>query len=204
MEELAELVCRARELAGGPRRLLGIAGPPAAGKTTLASYIAQQLGDVAIVVPMDGFHLADVELHRLGRADRKGAPDTFDGYGYVAMLRRLRDPGPEIVYAPAFERDLDQPIAGSIAVQPDIRLVVTEGNYLLQDTEPWRQIRPLLDECWWISVDDQIRLKRLIDRHVEFGKSREFAESWVARSDEANARAIAEDWQRADRIIRLR
>lgn len=201
---MEEFVDRARELAAGPRRLLGIAGPPAAGKTTLARYIAAEVGTAAIVVPMDGFHLADVELNRLGNADRKGAPDTFDAYGYVALLRRLRDPGPEIVYAPAFERDLDQPIAGSIAVAPDIRLVITEGNYLLRDTEPWRQIRPLLDECWWVSADDAIRLQRLIDRHVEFGKSREFAESWVARSDEANARTIAEDWRRADRVIRLR
>lgn len=199
-----DLVRRARELAAGPRRLLGIAGAPAAGKTTLARYVAAEVGEAAIVVPMDGFHLADVELKRLGRADRKGAPDTFDGYGYVALLRRLRNPGPEIVYAPAFERDLDQPIAGSIAVEPHISLVITEGNYLLQDTDPWRQIRPLLDECWWVSVDDEIRLKRLIDRHVEFGKPREFAESWVARSDEANARTIAGDWRRADRVIRSR
>jgi pantothenate kinase len=199
-----DLIKRASELAAGPRRLLGIAGAPGAGKTTLARRIAEQVGAAAIVVPMDGFHLADVELSRLGNADRKGAPDTFDGYGYVAMLRRLRDPGPEIVYVPAFERDLEQPIAGSIAVPPDIPLVITEGNYLLQDSDPWRQIRPLLDECWWISVDDEIRLKRLIDRHVEFGKPREFAESWVARTDEANARTIADDWRRADRVIRSR
>lgn len=199
-----DLIERARELAAGPRRLLGIAGAPGAGKTTLARRIAEQVGAAAIVVPMDGFHLADVELSRLGNADRKGAPDTFDGYGYVAMLRRLRNPGPEIVYVPAFERDLDQPIAGSIAVPPDIPLVITEGNYLLQDSDPWRQIRPLLDECWWISLDDEIRLKRLIDRHVEFGKPRDFAESWVARTDEANARTIADDWRRADRVIRSR
>lgn len=201
---MEELVDRARELAAGPRRLLGIAGAPGAGKTTLARHIAQQVGGAAIVVPMDGFHLADVELFRLGNADRKGAPDTFDGYGYAALLRRLRNPGPEIVYAPAFERDLDQPIAGSIAVRPDIPLVITEGNYLLQDTDPWRQVRPLLDEAWWVSMDDEMRLKRLIDRHVEFGKSREFAESWVARTDETNARTVAEDWRRADRVIRSR
>lgn len=199
-----ELIDRARELAAGPRRLLGIAGAPAAGKTTLARQIAGHLGDAAIVVPMDGFHLADVELKRLGNADRKGAPDTFDGYGYVAMLRRLRDAGPEIVYVPAFERELEQPIAGSIAVPPDIPLVITEGNYLLRDTDPWRQIRPLLDECWWVSLDDEIRLERLIARHVEFGKPREFAESWVARTDQVNARTVAEDWRRADRVIRSR
>jgi pantothenate kinase len=199
-----ELIDRARELAAGPRRLLGIAGAPAAGKTTLARQIAGHLGDAAIVVPMDGFHLADVELKRLGNADRKGAPDTFDGYGYVAMLCRLRDAGPEIVYVPAFERELEQPIAGSIAVPPDIPLVITEGNYLLRDTDPWRQIRPLLDECWWVSLDDEIRLERLIARHVEFGKPRDFAESWVARTDQANARTVAEDWRRADRVIRSR
>lgn len=199
-----ELVDRARQLAAGPRRLLGIAGAPAAGKTTFARHIAERVGNAAIVVPMDGFHLADVELHRLGRADRKGAPDTFDVFGYIALLRRLRDPRPEIVYAPSFERDLDQPIAGSIAIEPDISLVITEGNYLLQNDGPWRGVRPLLDECWWISADDDVRLERLIDRHIELGKSRERAESWVFRSDVANAHVVAEDWRRADRVIRLR
>ena len=99
---------------------------------------------------MDGFHLADVELQRLGRTDRKGAIDTFDAYGYLALLQRIKGQDTETVYAPAFDRDIEQPVAGSIPVVPDARLIVTEGNYLLDDEEPWPRVRRTLDEVWFI------------------------------------------------------
>src|ERR1700749_4804699 len=145
--DVDELVNRARALAGtGTRRILGIAGAPGAGKSTLAEVVTTALGGAAVQVPMDGLHLADVELTRLGRRDWKGAPDTVDGFGYLSLLRRLRSPGPvEIVYAPAFERTIEQPIAGSIAVDPSVPLIVTEGNYLLLDDPPWHEVRALLD-----------------------------------------------------------
>ncbi|MEV6260748.1 nucleoside/nucleotide kinase family protein [Streptomyces sp. NPDC051784] len=204
---LAELTDRARRLAdeaGGGRCVLGIAGAPGAGKSTLAAEIVAALGGRAVLVPMDGFHLAGAELERLGRADRKGAPDTFDAAGYVCLLRRLRHPERrEAVYAPAFDRALEEPVAGSVRVDPDVPLVVTEGNYLLLDDGPWAQVRGLLDEAWFLDPEPETRVRRLVDRHVRFGKSRPHAESWVARSDEPNARLVASSTHRADLVVRL-
>ena len=199
-----ELIDRARALAtAGSRKILGIAGAPGAGKTTLATLVTAQLGGQAVQVPMDGLHLADVELTRLGRRNWKGAPDTFDGFGYLALLRRLRSPAPgEIVYAPAFERTIEQPIAGSIPVEPSVPLIVTEGNYLLLDDPPWHQVRALLDETWFVEIDDEVRVDRLIRRHIEFGKTPEQAAEWVERLDEQNARLIAATRDRADLIVR--
>ena len=199
-----ELIDRARALAtAGTRKILGIAGAPGAGKSTLAALVTARLDGLAVQVPMDGLHLADVELTRLGRRMRKGAPDTFDSHGYLALLRRLRSPGPgEIVYAPAFERTIEQPIAGSIAVDPSVPLIVTEGNYLLLDDPPWHEVRTLLDETWFVEADDQIRLGRLIRRHIEFGKTPEQAAEWVERLDEQNTRLIATTRDRADLIVR--
>ncbi|MFF2196793.1 nucleoside/nucleotide kinase family protein [Streptomyces sp. NPDC058157] len=199
-----ELASRAAALAApGERRVLGIAGPPGAGKSTLAAGIARALGpERAVVVPMDGFHLAQAVLERTGRADRKGAPDTFDAAGYVALLRRLRAPRQgSTVYAPAFDRTLEEPIAGSIPVPPDVPLVITEGNYLLHDAGEWASVRPLLDEVWYLDPDDDLRLDRLIARHVGHGKDPDHARAWVARSDEANARLVALGRHRADLVV---
>jgi len=191
-------------LAGGQRRLLGLVGAPGSGKSTLAQALLQALPGRAQVVPMDGFHLANVELRRLGRADRKGAPDTFDGAGYVALLRRLREQREEeIVYAPEFRREIEEPIAGAIAVLPETRLVITEGNYLLLDEAPWARAASLLDEVWYVDVDDVLRRERLVRRHEQFGRSRAEAMSWVEQTDEPNARRIAATRVRAQHVIRL-
>ncbi|SCK36357.1 Panthothenate kinase [Streptomyces sp. ScaeMP-e48] len=202
---LADATERARRLAEtGQRRVLGIAGPPGAGKSTLAEKLTEALEGRAVLVPMDGFHLAGAELERLGRADRKGAPDTFDAPGYAALLRRLRDPDPDHpVYAPAFDRALEEPVAGALAVTPDVPLVITEGNYLLLDEGPWAPVRGLLDEVWFLELDPEVRVRRLVERHVRYGKPPAVARAWVERSDEANARLVERGRDLADVVVRL-
>ncbi|HRJ68642.1 MAG TPA: nucleoside/nucleotide kinase family protein [Beijerinckiaceae bacterium] len=190
-------------LSGRRRAILGIAGPPGAGKSSLAAALVSALGTRAALVPMDGFHLANDELRRLGRAERKGAPDTFDAAGYVALLQRLRNPVPlETVYAPVFRREIEEAIAGAIPIGPDVALVVTEGNYLLLDDPPWDRVRPLLDACWYVDIDATTRRERLIQRHMRHGRSAEAARAWVLRSDEANASLIEATKDRADAMLR--
>ncbi|MGI4982961.1 MAG: nucleoside/nucleotide kinase family protein [Janthinobacterium lividum] len=217
----AVLARAAALIADGSRRLLGIAGSPGAGKSTFAAALAHALGERAQLVPMDGFHLANRELARLGRAARKGAPDTFDVAGYVALLARLRGArdaaststlmsasasthvsAPVPIYAPAFHREIEESIAGEIAILPETSLVITEGNYLLLDQAPWHAVAPLLDECWFVRVDADLRRERLLARHQRYGRDREDALCWMAQTDEPNARLIDACAARADLIIR--
>ncbi|MGW0231188.1 nucleoside/nucleotide kinase family protein [Actinopolymorpha singaporensis] len=198
----AELLAQARTLAStGRRRVLGIVGAPGAGKSTLAERLVADLAPAAVYVPMDGFHLAQAELDRLGRAGRKGAPDTFDAAGYLALLRRLRDTAEGTVYAPAFSRVLEEPVAGSIPVHPGTPLVVTEGNYLLLTDEPWRQVRALLDACWFVVTEHDVRMDRLIRRHKAFGRSPAVAQAFATGSDQCNADLVAAGITRADQVV---
>src|SRR4051794_10245328 len=184
----ADLVDRARALVdGGRRAVLGIAGAPGAGKTTLAEELVQAIGTPwAAHVPMDGFHLADVELDRLGLRDRKGAPETFDPLGYAALLRRLHEDQDDVVYAPGFERLIEQPVAGAIPVRRTARLIISEGNYLLLDDPRWSRVRTMMDEVWYLDLDPGERLRRLVERHVRFGKDESAALAWATGSDERN------------------
>ncbi len=192
---------RARALlASGQRRILGIAAAPGAGKSTLAQNLQQALGSQAQIVPMDGFHLANSELQRLGRAARKGAPDTFDAAGYVNLLRRIQGQQPgETIYAPEYRRELEEGIAGAIAIEADTPLIITEGNYLLLEDLAWAPVRGVLDEVWYLDLDRSVRQQRLLERHMRFGRSRESAQAWVEQTDEPNALRIeagrhAADW----------
>ena len=189
-------------LASGQRRILGIAAAPGAGKSTLAEDLLQALGDQAQIVPMDGFHLANSELQRLGRAGRKGAPDTFDAAGYVALLHRIHSQAPgETIYAPEYRRELEEGIAGAIAVESSTPLIITEGNYLLLEDGAWGAVRAVLDEVWFLDLDSSVRQQRLLERHMRFGRSREAALEWIAVTDEPNAQRIERNRNRADWIL---
>ena len=199
-----QLLDRAQALTARPgRTILGITGPPAAGKTTLAARLRDGLGAAAAYVPLDGFHLAHELLTGRGRVDRKGAPDTFDAAGYVALLRRLRDPGEGVVYAPRFERSIEDSIANAIPVPPDVPMVITEGNYLLLRSGPWAQVSALLDEVWYIDLAEETRLRRLVGRHMEFGRDAAEALERATGSDQRNAVLIEASRGYASLVVSL-
>jgi pantothenate kinase len=195
-----------RLLAKSRRTVLGLVGPPGSGKSTLAAALCAASAGSAQLVPMDGFHLANSELQRLGRKNRKGAPDTFDAAGYAALLRRLREqgdgPNAPVVYAPEYRREIEEAVAGAIGIHAGTRLIVTEGNYLLLDQGDWSGVVAMLDESWYVDADDTLRVERLTQRHVQFGRTPEQARAWVASTDEPNARLIAATRGRADWVFR--
>lgn len=205
--EFTELVARAEKLAAtGRRRVLGIAGAPGAGKSTLAQRLAEALGEQAVLVGMDGFHLAQRELERLGRAERKGAPDTFDAHGYLDLLTRLRVNGPDTpgavtVYAPEFRREIEEPVACAVPVPPEVPLVITEGNYLLLAEPPWSGVRAALDEAWFLAPPEDLRLSRLIARHRAFGRSESAARQRALGSDQDNAIRVNATHTHADLVL---
>jgi len=197
-----ELLQRVRSMATGPRRILGIAGAPGSGKSTLAARLAADLGpELAVVVPMDGYHYANVVLETLGRRDRKGAQDTFDAGGYVSLLRRLRSGEEPVVHAPEFRREIEEPIGSALPVPRGVPLVITEGNYLLLREGPWGALDGLIDETWYVQIEDAVRHERLVARHVAFGKDPAAARAWALGTDEANARVIAAGAHRADLLV---
>lgn len=193
--------CVRRLQVGRDRVLVGIVGEPGSGKSTVAEAVATRLGGDVAVVPMDGFHLANRELARLGRLERKGAPDTFDVAGYLSLLGRLRSRADEVVYAPDYLREFEEAVAGSIAVTAEVPVVLTEGNYLLSRAGGWSQVAPLLDEVWYLDTEPARRVERLVARHVAFGKDAASARRWAEGSDEDNAAVVRGSRDYADRVI---
>jgi pantothenate kinase len=189
-----------RNLGCVSRLVLGIAGAPGAGKSTLAAQIVDSIDD-AILLPMDGFHLPQARLRELGRRDRMGAPDTFDVDAFVATLAAVRNDG-DPVWAPSFDRETEEPAPDTIEISPSFRTVVVEGNYLLHDAGGWERVAPLLDVTLFVDVDPELRRRRLIERHIRFGKSADDAAAWVMGPDEANARLIEAGANRASYRIR--
>lgn len=198
------LVERVRSLATNDRVILGICGPPGAGKSTLASWLVRAFAtEEARLVPMDGFHLSNVALEAQGLAARKGAPETFDVDGYAALLARIRQADDAVVYAPDYDRGRGEPIAATVAVERGVPLIITEGNYLLADGPGWQRARRQMDEVWFVDVDPDLRRQRLVDRHILFGRTPVAARAWVDTVDEVNALVITETRHRADLVVQL-
>lgn len=181
--------------------MIGLTGAPGAGKSTLAQALAGSIGG-ASYLPMDGFHLSNAVLDRLGRRDRKGAADTFDAGGYVATLRRVVDDyARRDVYVPAFDRGIDEPVAAGHVVPAGSRLVVTEGNYLGLPDGDWADVRRFLDRLYYVDCPAGMRRARLVQRHIDGGRSPQAAAAWADGVDEPNARLIASTRPLCDAVL---
>lgn len=204
LERLAEDAIALAELR--PRAVLGIAGSPGAGKSILVDQLLAHIGERkgpgwVAHVPMDGFHLADEQLRRLGALGRKGAPDTFDSVGYAQLLERVAVETEAPVYAPGFDRTLEQPLAAALVVLPTARLVITEGNYLLLEHPSWLRARRAMDRVWFVASEEALRVERLVARHMKFGKSPDAAQAWVTGADQPNAELVSTTATAADVVI---
>ena len=183
------------------RIIIGIVGKPGAGKSTLSSYLIENLPNESVaLVPMDGYHLSNKELDSLGRRDRKGAPDTFDSFGYAALLQRIATSHDD-VYFPVFHREIEESIAAEGVVTAKTKVVLTEGNYLLHDQAGWKNVAPILTESWYVEVNDEVRLERLVDRHHFYGKELQAAHDWAHGTDENNARLVEGTKELADFLV---
>jgi pantothenate kinase len=186
------------------RVLIGIIGKPGAGKSTLSKFLMSKLSkELVTVVPMDGYHLSNRVLKDLKRADRKGAPDTFDVAGFISLVRRIRSEQTQNIYYPIFDRAIEESIAAQGVVTSATKVVIIEGNYLLHDEGGWEVINDLLDESWMVDVDDDKRISRLISRHIAYGKDPDAAKAWAKGTDEVNAKLIERGRTRADFVVAI-
>ncbi len=190
-------------VAESKRTIIGIIGKPGGGKSTLSKYLLKGIDPTLVsVVPMDGFHLSNKVLKELGRSDRKGAQDTFDVKGFTSLISRIKSDGADPIYYPVFDRSIEESIAAQGVVYPSTRVVIVEGNYLMHDKDGWQEISPLLDQSWYAFLDEDLRISRLISRHIAFGKDPESAKAWAKGSDQVNAELIDIGVGRCDFLIR--
>jgi len=207
INNLDDALVRAKQLLqkNQKRGVIGIVGKPGAGKSTLTSHLINNLPkDSAVLIPMDGYHLSNKQLDRLGVSNRKGAFDTFDSHGFVELLKRINEEPTKDIYFPIFHREIEESYAADGVVPANTKLVITEGNYLLLDKGGWERVRAELDEVWYIEIDDAIRIERLTKRHQSFGKNYEDAISWATGSDERNAELVKKTRDKADVIIEIK
>ena len=206
LHSLDQALNRAKELAADSdkRIIIGIIGKPGAGKSTLSSHLMKNLPkETTALVPMDGYHLSNLQLKKLGRADRKGAPDTFDATGFVNLLKRLSADTSNDIYFPIFHREIEESIAAEGVVTKETKFVITEGNYLLHNQDGWQEVAPVLTESWYVQVDDKLRLERLVNRHIKYGKEPKFAHDWAHGTDERNAQLVEGTKPRSSVIVHL-
>ena len=202
LTSVADVAAAILTLPGTGREIVGIAGAPGAGKSTIAAQVVELLGPSAALLGMDGWHLPQARLVELGRRERMGAVDTFDTDGFVRTLANLRS-STGTVTAPGFDRTIEEPIPDAISIPPSAHTIVVEGNYLLHDGDGWERVAPLLDATFFVRVSPDIRRARLIARHERFGKSADAAAAWALGPDEANARLIDLGASRANYTIAL-
>jgi len=183
------------------RVIIGIVGKPGAGKSTLSDFLMQNLpSGLVALVPMDGYHLSNKVLNKTGKIARKGAPDTFDARGYSDLLKTITVSS-ETIYFPIFHREIEESIAAEGQISAETKVVITEGNYLLHQSDGWQMVRDFLTEAWYVEVDDGLRLERLVDRHELFGKERAAAIDWAHGTDEKNAQLVEASKVLADFLV---
>lgn len=183
--------------AGERRILIGLAGPPAAGKSTLADALAVRMGAEAIVLPMDGYHLDNAILDERGLRARKGAPATFDVAGFASVVSRVRADRGEVI-VPTFDRRLDLARAGARVIETRHRLVVVEGNYLLLDAAPWSAIAKLFDATIFLNVPEPVIEERILARWKRYGLDDRAARARALENDVPNASLVLRNSQGAD------
>ena len=186
------------------RIIIGIVGKPGAGKSTLTSYLLENLvKEKAVLVPMDGYHLSNKLLAEYEKADRKGAYDTFDAIGYSELIKRIKSDSDSDIYFPIFHREIEESIVAEGVVLKDCKVVLTEGNYLLLDNYGWQDVKSFFTESWYIQIDDELRRERLMARSIRYGRSPEIAYKWTHGSDEVNAKVVETTMNNADVILAL-